>query len=73
MTDPDELSRLALNPLPWPLDDITFAAAQLQQEFPTSPKDRVFTAVNSAAPFVLPAEGRVKLMSRARDFLRTPA
>ncbi len=73
MTDPDELARLALNPLLWPLADITFAAAQLQQEFPTAPKERVFEAVNSAAPFVLPAEGRVKLMRRAREFLRSPA
>ena len=73
MTNPDELARLALNPLPWPSADIAFAAAQLQQEFPASPGDRVFAAVNSAAPFVLPAEGRVKLMSRAREFLRAPA
>lgn len=54
----------------WAIDDLTFAATQLAQEFPTIAKDTVFAAVNSAAPFIPPAEGRVRLMRRARAFLR---
>lgn len=54
----------------WPLDDMTFAAAQLRQEFPAVAKDRLTDAVISAAAFVPPSAGRVKLMRRARDFLR---
>lgn len=57
-------------PTQWSMEDITFAATQLNQEFPALPKDRVFAAVNSAVPFVPAVEGRVKLLRRARDFLR---
>jgi hypothetical protein len=54
----------------WPNHDLAFAANQLLQEYPKVQRDRVTKAVNSAAPFVPIAEGRVGLMRRARVFLR---
>ena len=71
MTNPDEPFSNREAPR-WSLDDITFTASQLNQEFPTTPKDKILAAVNSATPFVAPTEGKVKLMRRARDFLRLP-
>jgi hypothetical protein len=53
----------------WPKRDMEFATNQLSREFPTVPPDRVTMAVNSAAPFVTLADGRVELMRRAREFL----
>jgi hypothetical protein len=55
---------------PWPLHDMVFAANQLSKEYPRIARDRVIFAVNSAAPFVTPDEGRVQLMRRAREFIR---
>lgn len=69
MTESDTASR-DRHTARWTIDDMTFAAAQLGQEFPALEKGRVFAAVNSAAPFVAPEEGRVKLMRRARELLR---
>ena len=57
----------------WKPEDLAFAMGQLAQEFPAVSKDRVAAAVNSAARLVLPAEGRVRLMRRARDFLGSPS
>jgi hypothetical protein len=54
----------------WPTHDLTIAANQLSQEYPTVLLERVTKAVNSAAPFVSIAEGHVGLMRRARVFLR---
>ena len=57
-------------PISWAADDLAHAAAQLSQEFPTVAKGQVFHAVNSAAPFVDPSDGRVQLMRKAREALR---
>jgi hypothetical protein len=54
----------------WPIHDLASATSQLSEEYPKVPRDRVAKAVNSAAPFVPIAEGRVELMRRARVFLR---
>jgi hypothetical protein len=55
---------------PWPLHDMVFAANQLSNEYPKLARDRVTFAVNSAAPFITPAEGHVQLMRPAREFIR---
>ena len=39
-------------------------------EYPTLARELVSAAVDSAAPFVSPDEGRVQLMLRAREFIR---
>jgi hypothetical protein len=54
----------------WKLEDMAFAMGRIAQEFPTIAKDGVAAAVNSAVRFVPPAEGRVKLMRRVREFVR---
>ena len=55
---------------PWPLHDVAFASDQLSIEYPTLARALVSAAVDSAAPFVSPDEGRVQLMLRAREFIR---
>jgi hypothetical protein len=67
MTNPDLVSPERPH---WQPEDLNFATDQLAREFPIVAKDRVTAAVNSAAPFVAPAEGRVQLMRWAREFLR---
>jgi len=56
----------------WKLEELAFAAAELGREFLNTGSDRLAAAVDSAAALVLSEEGRVKLLQRARRFMRTP-
>lgn len=56
----------------WKPDEMAFVMSQIARESPYVAKDRVASAVNSAAQFVPSTEGRVQLMRRAREFLRPP-
>lgn len=46
----------------WKPEDLVFAANELSREFPNCAWPDIEAAVNSATPFVVSSEGRVKLM-----------
>jgi hypothetical protein len=69
MPDPTD----ATDPFPtkWADADLAFAGKELHLEFPMASELRVKTAVDSAAPFVPVLQGRVQLLRKAREFMRT--
>lgn len=56
---------------PWADADLLFAVAELLQEFPNSSRERITAAVSSAAIAIRSIEGRVRLVQRGREFVRS--